>query len=66
MFLFFRFILGHIPHKVPAVWMLLTRQYQGFGSPDKGFAAAYCRSIVPKARDQVRQNVAEVRIPLAR
>jgi hypothetical protein len=39
-------------HNVPAVWMLLTQQYQGFGGPDKGFAAAYCRSIVSKARGQ--------------
>jgi hypothetical protein len=25
--------------------MLFTQQYQGFGGPDKGFAAAYCQSI---------------------
>jgi hypothetical protein len=42
-------------HNVPAVWMLLVRQYQGFASPYKGL-----RSIVPKVRDQGWQNVAEV------
>jgi hypothetical protein len=45
--------------------MLLAQQYQGFGSPDKGFAAAclpaaVCRSIVPKVRDQGWQNVGGV------
>jgi hypothetical protein len=28
-----------------------------FANPDKGFAAAVCRSIVPKVRDQGWQNV---------
>jgi hypothetical protein len=46
--------------------MLLTQHYQGFGGPDKGFAAVYCRSIVSKARDQGWQNVPKLRIPLAR
>jgi hypothetical protein len=46
--------------------MLLVQQYQGFVGPNKGFAAAVCRSIVPKVRDLGWQNVGGVWIPLVR
>jgi hypothetical protein len=50
-----------IAHNIPAVWMLLTQQYQGFGVPNKGFAKHRFR----RKRDQGRKNVPEVWKPLA-